>query len=244
MSFAPHTTPRFVVVTGLVLSVAVLAALCLAFGLGSQARGPYRIGYNPGAQVSVEARNRLEAVYERAGLPVEFVAMPRKRSLSLAADGLLDGDAGRVAGLESHFPSMVRVNVKIMDFCGAAYVVEGGDMDRYHEGLLKTRKAGSLYGVVWVDEFMERHSLEQVNSYEALFAMLLEGRIDIALCSKSGAEKSIAAHPRYARVRQLEPLVYREPFYHYIHRDNADIVPRLEEALRGLRAEDYWNDKE
>ena len=87
--------------------------------------GPYRIGYNPGALVSVEARRRLAVVYERAGLPVEFVPMPQKRSLYLAADGLLDGDSGRVAGLESHFPSMVRVNVKIMDFCGAAYVVAG-----------------------------------------------------------------------------------------------------------------------
>ena len=75
--------------------------------------------------------------------------------------------------------------------------------------------------------------------------MLLEGRIDIALCSRSGAAKALATHPGwYARIRQLEPLVYRKPFYHYLHSDNADIVPRLEEALRALRAEDYWHDED
>ncbi|OIQ50359.1 Bacterial extracellular solute-binding protein, family 3 [Pseudodesulfovibrio hydrargyri] len=244
MRSVPHTTPRFGAMTGFVLSVAAVAALCLAFALSCPARSPYRIGYNPGALVSVEAKNRLAAVYERAGLPVEFVPMPEKRSLYLAAEGALDGDAGRVAGLESRFPAMVRVNVKLMDFCGAAYVLAGrDDVGGYREGMLKGMKVGSLYGIVWADKIMKGRFLEQVTSYDALFSMLLEGRIDIVLCSRSGAEKAIAAHPgRYGGIRQLEPLVYREPFYHYLHRNNADIVPRLEKALRELHAEEHWRE--
>jgi ribosomal protein L40E len=67
--------------------------------------------------------------------------------------------------------------------------------------------------------------------------MLLEGRIDMALCSRCGARKALAAHPgRYGRIRQLEPLVYREPFYHYLHKDRSGIVPQLEKALLELNA--------
>ncbi|XXJ18343.1 substrate-binding periplasmic protein [Desulfovibrio caledoniensis] len=234
---------RFGLVTGVILLAAVCAALSLSFAARVLAVGPYRIGYTPGVPVSEEARDRLAAVYERAGLPAEFVPMPQKRSLLLTEDGTLDGDAGRVAGLESRYPSMVRVGVKLMDFYGVAYVAEGRHTGSYRDELLDKWKVGSLSGVVWPEKIMKGRSLEKVQTYDALFGMLLEGRIDIALCSRSGARKAMAANPgRYGRVRQLEALVYKTPFYHYLNKKNAAIIPQLEKGLRELRAEDYWRD--
>ena len=233
--------PRLRAAAGIVLLVAVWAVLCLS---SASAREPYRIGYTPGVLISMEAKERLVAAYERAGVPVEFVPLPQKRSLYLAAEGSLDGDAGRIAGLENQYPSMVRVNVKLMDFYGAAYVVERQDIAGFRDELLDTMKAGSLCGVVWAEKVMRGRCLEHVNTYEALFGMLLEGRIDIALGSKSSAEAALADNgTRYRRIRQLEPVVYRTSFYHYLHIRNAEIVPQLEKALHELRAQGHWGNE-
>ena len=235
---------RFGAVTGFVLSVAAWTAVCLSFAVPCQAREPYRIGFTPGVLVSVEAKDRLTLAYERAGLPVEFVPLPQKRSLYLAAEGSLDGEVGRIAGLEKRYPSMVRVNVQLMVFRGAAYVAAGRDIDAYSDELLDTLRVGSLCGVVWAEKVMKGRCLEHVKNYDSLFGMLQEGRIDMALCSMTSAEAAIADNPGVSgRIRRLEPQVYQAAFYHYLHMKNADIVPQLEKALRELRAENGWDDE-
>jgi polar amino acid transport system substrate-binding protein len=231
--------------TGAAIGLALcLAATALCLAAPSLAREPYRIGYVPGAMISLESKNRLEVVYARAGIPVEFVPLPQKRSLYLAVEGDIDGDAGRILGLEKRYPSMVPVDVKLLDFNGAAYVVKGQEIGRFRDPLLDVMKVGGLCGVVWVEKVMKGRCMEYVKTYEALFAMLMEGRIDIALSSRLSAEE-IFSHDakRYSRIRRLEPLVYRTSFYHYLNMKNTDIVPRLEKALRELRAEDYWHDQ-
>jgi polar amino acid transport system substrate-binding protein len=191
------------------------------------------------------ARDRLEAVYGRAGLPVEFVPLPQKRSLAQAEDGTIDGDAGRIPGLEKEFPTLVRVDVKLMDLIGVAYVLKERPIGDYRLALLDTLRVGAVRGVLWAEKAMDGRHLEQVNNYETLFSMLLEGRIDLALGSKVSAESIFRKDKaRYAGIRGLAPPVYRVFFYHYLNIKNADIVPKLEKALRELRAEDYWHDGE
>jgi polar amino acid transport system substrate-binding protein len=224
--------------------VALVAAWCLASAVPGGARGPYRIGYSPDAQIHVAARDRLKAVYERAGLPVEFVPLPQKRSLVQAVDGIIDGDVGRIPGLEKRFPSLVRVDVKLMDLVGVAYVIKGQGIGDYRSELLATRRPGAVRGVLWAEKVMGGLRLEEVNNYATLFEMLTEGRIDLALASKISAETLFQADKeRYADIRGLNPPVYHVPFYHYVNIGNADIVPKLEKALRGLRAEGLWRDE-
>ncbi|WP_338669218.1 transporter substrate-binding domain-containing protein [Pseudodesulfovibrio methanolicus] len=244
MRALPRHTARSGAVTRFFWLAAACAALCLSWAVPGQARGPYRIGYVPGAMISLESKNRLEMAYARAGIPVEFLPLPQKRSLYLAVEGAIDGDAGRIYGLEKRYPSLVRVDVKLLDFNGAAYVVKGQEIGRFRDALLDVMKVGALRGVVWAEKIMKGRPMESVKTYEALFAMLLEGRIDIALSSRLSAEEIFSHDPRrYGRIRRLEPLVFRTSFYHYLNTKNADIVPRLEEALRELRAEDYWHDE-
>ena len=196
---------------------------CLASAAPGLARGPYRIGYSPEAQIHLTARDRLKAVYERAGLPVEFVPLPQKRSLAQAVDGDIDGDAGRIPGLEKMFPTLIRVDVKLMDLFGIAYVIKGQRIGDYRSELLATKRLGAVRGVLWTEKISDGHRLEQVNNYERLFEMLLEGRIDLALASKISAEAVFRADKaRYANIRGLEPPAYHVPFYHYVqHRERG-----------------------
>ena len=239
-----HIRARFRAVSGRALRAAAWAVLCLALAVPALARQPYRIGYSPGAGIHVEARDRLAAAYGRAGLPVEFVPLPQKRSLLLAVDGAIDGDVGRIPGLDEKYPSLIRVNVKLMDLVGAAYVVRGQRLGNYRPELLRALTVGAVRGVVWARRVVGDGRLEQVNNYETLFGMLLEGRIDVALASRASAERLFLENRRYSlRIRRMEPDVYRVPFYHYLNRKNADIVPVLEKALRELRAGNHRPDE-
>ncbi|WP_319582314.1 transporter substrate-binding domain-containing protein [uncultured Pseudodesulfovibrio sp.] len=193
--------------------------------------------------ISLASKNRLAVVYQRAGVPVEFVPLPQKRSLVLAVEGRIDGDAGRIFGLEKQYPTMARVDVKLLDFNGAAYVLKGRGFKRFRPEMLDKVRVGALSGVVWAENIMQGRRLELINTYEGLFGMLLEGRIDIALSSRLSAESVFSCNPgRYSRVQRLEPYVFKTSFYHYLNTKNADLVPVLEKALRELRAEDYWRD--
>ncbi|MGE4195296.1 MAG: substrate-binding periplasmic protein [Pseudodesulfovibrio sp.] len=231
---------------GPMLLFAVLG-LVLLFLLGSfpQARAPYRIGYFSDSLIAVEAKKRLEVVYARAGLPVEFVPMPPKRSLNLTVDGLLDGVTARVPGLDQEYPSLLQVCVTILDFEGAAYVIKGQNIGEYRESLLDVMKVGALSGGIWAREIMHGREMELPKSYESLFAMLQGGRIDIALANPLGADALLRNNPgQYANIERLDPLAFRAPFYHYLNEKNADIVPLLEKALQELRDEGYWDDQE
>ncbi|MGE4421843.1 MAG: substrate-binding periplasmic protein [Pseudodesulfovibrio sp.] len=240
MKTVPFHPPRFGAVGFLLLFA---ACAVLSWAAPGRAREPYRIGYAPDALIHVESMKRLAVVYARAGLPVEFVPLPQKRSLVQAVDGVIDGDAGRILGLEKRYPGLIRVDVRLTNIYGAAYVVGGQEIGPFRDGLLGVMKVGAVSGVVWAEKVMKGRPLEHVKTYEALFAMLMEGRIDIALGSRISAEKVLRDNARrYGRIRQLEPLVFQAPFYHYLNRKDADIVPKLEKALRELRAEDYWRD--
>ncbi|WP_272699123.1 hypothetical protein [Desulfovibrio sp. Fe33] len=223
---------------------AVLAAACVALCLlaaePGHAREPYRIGYSPDAMVHVEAKKRLEAVYKRAGLPVEFVSMPTKRSLVLACDGVLDGDAGRIPNLEQNFPTLIRVNVELMELIGTAYVLKNRKIERFDKSLLDEMAVGAVRGVIWAERVMAGRPLVLVNNYETLFSMLQEGRIGLALGSKLSAEKTFRDHAgRFDMIVGLDPPACRTPFYHYLHEKNSGIVPKLQKALRELRSEGY-----
>ena len=237
--------PRLGAMAGFALLVAVCAAAWLSSAVQGLAREPYRIGYAPSARIHVEARDRLKAVYGRAGLAVEFLPLPQKRSLVQAVDGLIDGDVGRIPGLEKKFPTLVRVDVKLMDLVGSAYVLKGQHLGDFRLELLETLRAGAVRGVLWAENIMGERPLEHVNNYETLFGMLQEGRIDVALANRLSAEYIFAGdRARYAAIRRLDPPVFHVPFYHYVNTKDADIVPKLEKALRELRAEDYWYDGE
>ena len=81
----------------------------------------YRISYSSGTLFHELVRDRTRAVYEKAGLKVEFIAMPHKRSLTSANEGSVDGDVGRVPSVLERYPNLRQVNVKLMDLNGAVY---------------------------------------------------------------------------------------------------------------------------
>lgn len=201
------------------------------------ARKVYRLGYKA-SPVVMQAVARLEEAYTRAGLLVEFVELPHKRSLTFANDGVLDGDVARISGLETTYPNLRRVKFKVTSFNGVALVLDKKDIFAYRKSLLDSYRVGGILGIVWVEKVMNGRPYEQVKGHDILFRMLLEGRVDILLSSELQARRIIESDKAlYGHVRILKPNVMELPLFHYVNKQNEDIIPLLESALKAMESE-------
>lgn len=202
----------------------------------------YTIGYNSGADIHLLVRDRLRAVYRRAGLDVRFVPLPQKRSLHSADSGELDAEAGRVAGIERTYTNLVRVDEKIADLVCAAFARRDSGVAAYSDDLLDSLRVGHVHGVLWAEQKMAGRPSTTVGDYEGLVNILLHGRVDLILGSRYSVRSVLAGMGGQGRdVVLLEPLIRIVPMYHYVHRKNAHLIPLLEKAIRELREEMRWD---
>lgn len=204
----------------------------------------YKIGYSPGTLFHSIVRDRVRVVYEHANIPVEFIPLPHKRSIADANSGILDGEAGRVSSVEKGNKNLVRVNVKLIDVVGAAYARKGYEV-RYTPELLEFPNVGYVLGVQWAERLMKGKPAYKVRDYKTLFTMLVEGRISIALATTASANSVLAA-PEFQgnSIIRLDPVIFREPIYHYVNVRNAHLVPILEKTIQSLIDSGYWGETE
>ena len=222
--------------------VMTCSLLFTLMGSPSLAQGKiYRIGYNPSSEVHRIACNRLKLAYDRVGIPVEFVQLPYRRSLSIANDGLIDGDVARIFGIEKEFRNLRRVNVALIKFVGVAYI-NNDEPSVFKEELIDTMRVGIMRGVLWAKKRLNgREAAAEVSNVKSLFDMLVAGRIDMVFVTPSTANAVLNnSMDKYNHIHRLYPNLYEAPLYHYVHKDNKDLIPILEQALQELIQEGYW----
>ena len=219
----------------------LLSTLCLA--TPCKAHKIYQISYSAGTAIHALARERVKTVYERAGLKAEFIPLPHKRSLLSANQGIMDAEVGRISGLEKRYPNLLRVNVKLLDLFGAAYVLDESPITIYRRELLDTVRTGAIFGVQWSLKELDGRDAEMTVDYDKLIGMLIDKRMDMALGTTFSVEAALKRKGyRDTRIRILEPLIFCEPLYHYVHKKHAHLIPLLEKTLRELWEEDHWGD--
>lgn len=219
-------------------------ALVLAFGTtpSHSEEAAITISYSPGSIFHAIVRDRVRQVYERAGIPVEFVPLPHNRSILSANEGLVAGDAGRVPSIEQKYPNLRRVDVAIMHLTGAAYVQRESPISEYSDALLEDNRVGIVLGVQWALKKMGTRKFDTVNDYPTLFSLLLHKRVDLVLATRTSAQAAMNDIPQSAaHIRELKPAVFTAPIYHYVHSNYEHLIPALEKAARELQVEAGWD---
>lgn len=217
------------------------AIIFLTFSLPVQSHAKtYTIGYSPGSLYHAIVRDRMKLVYDRAGLPVKFIGIPHKRSVASANSGETDGDAGRNPNVEKKFKNLIRVSPMVSESLGSAYTTNPSIL-HYHLKDLKNYKVGYVSGVRWVTKKLAGIEATTVRTYPQLIKMLISGRIDIAVGTDLSMDKAIKdLNNNFIKIKQLSPKANRSPTFHYVNKKNADIVPKLEKAIKELIAEKAW----
>ena len=194
----------------------------------------YILSYSPVSLFHELVRDRVKEAYQRAGLNVQFIPLPNKRSLLSANNGDVDGDVGRIASIESSFPNLRRVDAKLIDLHGAAYTTRA-DIHHYDKGLLDHYRIGYVLGVRWAEDLIKGREATKARDYKGLFDLLKENRVDIVLATTASADAVIKQNTTSdLPIRKLEPVIFSEPIYHYLNKKNSAIIPRLEQAIREI----------
>jgi len=181
----------------------------------------------------------INELFSRLGRKAEVVVHESTaRALLLANDGIEDGAAMRVQGLERNYPNLFRVPEKLIDNHFVAYAI-GPAPSAYEASVLEKFEIAYITGwQVFESRVKQGTNVTRAQDARQLFSLLKNGRAEIALYEswQGGAlirDLGIAA-------RRLEPPVASTEMFIYLHAKHAALAPRAAEMLAAMKRDGTW----
>jgi len=177
----------------------------------------------------------ISAVFHEAGVEAELLIYPTatERGMLNANEGVDDGLAMRIAGLEKQYPNLIRVpeEVAVNDFVA---------ISTQHRFPTPNWDSLSPYVVTYIIGWKvfeanvpKGKELTRVRDAEQLFTLLDRGRADVALYERwQGLAQTRAMG---IKVQVMEPPLVHTRMYIYLHKKHAALVPRVAAALVKLK---------
>ncbi len=226
----------------------MLVCLLLAFLTSHEVLGGDKLLLNTATLAPFRTQDRtgfldlvVAEAFRRIGVEAEVVySKASARALQLANEGMDDGAAMRIKGIDSKYPNLIRVPEKVVDNSFAAFSL---DQTLQTEGWdsLEPYIVGHIIGWRIFENNLRGHAnVTTVKTPEQLFALLERDRIDIALFDRwQGLWR--------AQVRGLEvtvhepPLATREMFM-YLHKKHRKLVPKVALALAEMKEDGAYQE--
>lgn len=189
----------------------------------------------------------LQTVYDeafrRVGRAVVLRTYPGARLTLLVDRGELDGDVARVGNYGSQHPQQLRVDEPVIRGRLALYAASA-NVQVPDLAALETAPYNLVHvrGAVACDRVLAQGGghlrRTEVESDEQALTMLLAGRVDL-YCTTDAEMMALLSQPRYREwpVPRRLLVVGTTPYYLYLHRRHAALVPALAAALKQMRAE-------
>lgn len=221
---------------------ALLAACALWLGAGPVAAAP-KIVLTSGVLAPYTTADRqgfldqlIAAVFRELGLEAELLIYPTatERGMLNANNGVDDGLAMRVAGLERQYPNLIRVPepVAINDFVA---------ISTRHQFTTDSWQSLQPYGVSYIigwkvfeQNVPTGREVTLVRDASQLFTLLARDRADVVLYERWQGVTQV--RKMNLKFQVMEPPLVRTQMYMYLHKKHADLVPRVAQALVKLKA--------
>jgi len=211
------------------------AIACMAPLASAAGSAPMRIARIEGVPDQAVGGEILQVVYQRIGLPLEFVDLPAKRALMESSSGRLDGEIQRVPAVAQEYPALLPVQEPIMFIEPSVFsttvapVITGWDSIRpYSIGI--ARGVGSsergTRGMPRVTDFTDM---------EQLMRVVVSGRVDVAVNDRFSGELILRRLGLEKQVKVLTPPLEHIDLFHFVHERHRALVPRLEAVIRQMR---------
>ncbi len=178
---------------------------------------------------------RLKRAAAGVGITLLFTdKLPAQRSLTMAANGSLDGDIIRQPYAVEGLNTLLQVGVPLARFEHWVWVLKDKECPK-SEADLSTLKPVGVLGFKYYD-FVYRQSkvgFEQVNRFGAMAKMLKLERADYTI-----GQRSAIAHLKKLTDIKLKTC-FKRPLislngYLYIHEKHKALIPKLEQAFKPL----------
>lgn len=177
----------------------------------------------------------VKEAFRRIGIDARVENLPGERALLMSNEGLTDGEALRIAGLEKDYPNLLRVPepVSVFDFMAWSIRKDARIADW---SALKPLVVGYTVGWKLYDrQVKEAHEIIRVRNIDQLFPLLKRQRIDVALLDRwqgyyLSKRSGVEAHP-------VEPPLASVEMFIYLNAKHRAIVDPLAAALAAMKAD-------
>ena len=164
---------------------------------------------------------------------IEVILFPAKRALAFANSGDNDGELIRPK-LVGKFENLKRVDVPLFSYELVAVskihdAVPGpslNDFEKHRVGIIR-----GFQSTKHIPDILD--SVVYANDGNHLITMLANERIDYAFMMKQAAMKAIST-TEFSDLKILIPAIETKWFYHFPHRKNWHLIPKLEDCLRKI----------
>jgi polar amino acid transport system substrate-binding protein len=177
----------------------------------------------------------IVAIFHEIGIEAELLIYPTatERGMLNANEGVDDGLAMRVAGLEKQYPNLIRVpeEIAVNDFVA---ITTKHRFDTSHWDSIKPYVVSYIIGwKVFEQHVPKGKELTLVRDAEQLFTLLARDRADVVLYERWQGLEQIRTMGLTAQV--MEPPLVHTKMYMYLHKKHAALVPRVAQALVKLK---------
>lgn len=186
----------------------------------------------------------MERLASEVDREIRVVRLPSERSLLAAAAGRVDGEFGRIAGLEERYRELRRVPVPLASWEFVAY--SGLPAPPRIEGFntLENRRVAYIDGWKIFEENVHSTAYTlRFTDETQLFQALLSGRVELVLYSAARGNAWIRRNPTREIYRAPGVLAARE-MYLYLHESREELIPEVAEALERIRQSSWYSQLE
>lgn len=226
----PKWLSRLAVVICAVYSFSA-AALPDEFVFNTSTGEPYTTADRTGFQDRV-----VTEVFRRIGLKARVeVYGASARALINANQNVDQGVAMRIHGLNKKFPNLVRIEEPIIDNDFVAYSIDAEFPTNNWESL-EPYILGYIHGwLIFERNLVDGQKKHAVKKPEQMFSMLQKGRVDLVLYERW--QGLAMAKSSGLSVKVLGPPLASVDMYMFIHKDYAELAPKLADALRSMKSD-------
>lgn len=219
----------------------LLAWACLGLVPAAHAQSGDALVLNTGVRAPYTQPDRsgfldrlVAELFRRVGIKAEVqVYEASERALQNANDGIDDGMAMRIKGLEAQYPNLVRVPEKIIDNDFVAYSRRRDFPTRDWDALAPYHVAHIIGWKVFEKNLGNRGNVTRVKDARQLFELLHQDRTDVILYERWqglwwSREMALEA-------RLLDPPLASQEMFIYLHRKHAPLADKVAAALAKMK---------
>lgn len=174
----------------------------------------------------------LLLAYEQLGIDLKIRKYPAERALRMANHGVSDGEVQRIDAIADTYTNLIRLSPPVNYL--SATVFSGGirfKPDGWDS--LNSYRTGIIRGIKFAELHTQGKNIYPVSSYRALFRMIENGRLDIAVAPRINGLHFIYSSGN-TEIIPLHPPLGRFPLYHYLHKRLKHLVTPVENTLQAM----------
>lgn len=215
----------------------IIFLLCAVLGGISPATALEMITFNTGIRDPFTTNKHdgfidqvTREVFRRLGMDAQLIVYQNSaKALANANNGIDDGAALRIQGLEKKFPNLIRIPEKLMDNDFVAYSVKTPIATERWNAMNGAKIAYINGWQIFQNNLTDHKATTRTKNAQQMFDLLISGQVDFMLYERwQGLWR---AQQLGIEIQVSEPPLAKREMYMYLNKKHAHLVEKASEAL-------------